>query len=130
MCIINKFFLILSLFFLILFVFYQGNKIQEDFYLWNIPTRFPRSIYDIRGYPNDYVFIHRGKVFNSNYIDFMRYPELYNYIPYYNNGMIYTTTGLYNYDQFARHYDIPILYQIPYNNIDWLGLVNNGMIKL
>jgi hypothetical protein len=110
-------------------------NLNEKFNVWNIPTRWPYPLYDIRGYPQilpdqSYYFLHRGKLYNSKYIDISLYPELYYYLPYYYNGMIYTASGSYNYDQFAKYYDMPILYQIPGSTIDWLGLVNNGIIKV
>lgn len=111
----------------------NAKNVKEMFYLWNIPTRWPRSTYDLRGYPydiNNYHFIHRGKIFNSNYLNLNKYPDLWYYLPYYNNGMIYTSTGSYEYDQFTNLYpNFPILYNVPYTIIDWVGLINNGIVK-
>lgn len=105
-----------------------GNN-KEHFYLWNLPTRWTRPIYDIRGYPPySWYFIHNGKLYDNRYIDLRKYPELYYYLPYYNNGMIYMANGKYTYNMFAKQFNLPILYQIPYDNIDWIGLVNNGII--
>jgi hypothetical protein len=109
-----------------------NEKNKEYFYVWNLPTRWNRPIYDIRGYPNtfkNYVFLHRGKVYSNDYIDMYRYPELYNYMPYYYNGMIYTANGNYKYDTYSKYFDFPIIYYTRSNYIDWMGLINNGIIS-
>ena len=119
--------------FFIIFILYlicTFNNDIEPFYLWNIPTRWNRPIYDIRDYKkNSWYFIHNGKLYDSKYIDINKYQELYNYLPYYNNGMIYMANGKYSYNTFAKHFNMPILYNTPYNSIDWIGLVNNGIIN-
>ena len=136
---INNIWLILILIILVLCIIKSENLLEEtkeDFYYWNIPTRWPKPIYDIRGdplfsyMPNNYYFLHRGRIYNSDYIDLVRYPDLYYYMPYYNNGMIYTANGSYKYDQFAQYYNLPILYPIQYNMIDWTGLINNGILRI
>jgi len=122
---------------IIIFFILKRNKVFEGFFLWNIPTRGLRPIYDIRGYPwstNDYYFLHNGAVFNKKYIDTSKFTNLglpfYDYYPYYFNGMIYNANGSYTYDQFMKSYgNIPILYPISYDAIDWRGLYNNGIIK-
>lgn len=136
MCIVNNIWISLIVCLFILCIINNLNKsIKEDFYYWNIPTRWPRPIYDIRGdpalsyMPASYYFLHNNKIYDNQYIDIARYPELYYYLPYYNNGMIYTANGAYSYDQFTQYNNIPIIYPIQYNNIDWVGLINNGIIR-
>lgn len=110
-----------------------NNTNTEHFYFWNIPTKINRSLYDIRGYPitnGIYYFIHRGKLYNNRYIDYNKYSNLYMYLPYYHNGMIYMANGRYTYDKFIEKYDMPILYPVSYDVIDWYGLINNGIIDL
>jgi len=129
------FYLIISLVLLVLF--YKKNTI-ENFFLWNIPTRVRQPIYDIRGYPwldNNFFYLHNGTIFNNNYIDTSKFNNLglsiYDYMPYYSNGMIYNTDGSYKYDEFMKLYgNIPILYPISGDFIDWRGLINNGIIKV
>jgi hypothetical protein len=130
----NKIFLIIFILFILCLICKSCDN-REHFYLWNIPTRWNKPIYDIRGYPwlseqrIPWVFIHNGRVYDSKYIDINKYPDLYYYLPYYNNGMIYMANGKYTYNTFSKYYNLPILYQIPYDNIDWIGLVNNGIIN-
>ena len=112
---------------ILLFIIYFIRK-KEDFYTWNIPTRWPKLPYDIRGYP--YYYIHRGQLYTNNYLNLELYPEVQYYIPYYNNGMIYTANGNYTADEFAHLYpNYPILYPTYEYPIDWLGLARNGLLK-
>ena len=97
----NKIIIIILCVLLFIFLFKKSTK--ENFLVWNIPTRGILPIYDVRGYPP---------------LD--RYPY-YPYYPIYNNGMLYFADGKYNYDIGSR---INPLYYT-----DYLGLVNNGIIK-
>jgi len=112
---------------------FVSSNINEHF-IWNIPTRWNNYIYDIRGYPrsypyDNYYFIHNGKLFNNNYINLNTNPNLWNWLPYYNNGMIYSATGSYKFDEFSKYYpNYPIIY--PTQVIDWQGLANNGLITI
>ena len=123
--------------FILLFVLFNKSSLIEGFFLWNIPTRGIRPIYDIRGYPwtgGNYYFLHNGNIFNNKYVDQSKFTNLglqfYDYYPLYLNGMIYNANGSYTYDQFMKLYgNIPILYPISYDAIDWRGLYNNGIIK-
>ena len=118
--------LLLAILFLILYLVKENENV-ECFYAWNIPTRWNTLPYDIRRHP--YYFIHNGNIYSDKYLNLRAYPELSYYLPYYNNGMIYTAEGKYKYDQFSRHYpNFPILY--PYSSIDWMGLVNNGLVTI
>lgn len=123
--------LLISIVFLILY--YLSSHTTENFYLWNIPTRWPRPLYDIRGYPetySNYYFLHRGYLWNNGYLNMNRYPYLYHYMPYWYNGMIYTADGSYTYDRFFRLYpNIPIMYYPGDAGIDWYGLANSGVIN-
>ena len=116
------------LFAILVFVVYcMKNDSVEDFYVWNIPTRWPKLPYDIRNYP--YYYLHRGKIFSSNYINLDLYPEVQYYLPYYNNGMIYTASGNYTYDSFSKMYpNYPIIYPTYEYPIDWIGMRRNGII--
>ena len=125
----KKVFIIISIIFVIYILSTFNNNI-EPFYLWNIPTRWNRPIYDIRGYPKySWYFIHNGILYDSRYIDIDKYKELYYHLPYYNNGMIYMANGKYSYNNFAKYFNMPIIYHTQYDAIDWVGLVNNGIIK-
>jgi len=119
---------------LILIIYYKFSNTTEKFHVWNIPTRWSRPIYDIRGYPNtynDYYFLHRGYVWNNNYLNLTRFPYLYDYLPYWSNGMIYTADGSYSYDKFINLYpQMPIIYYPDNNFIDWYGLANSGVISI
>lgn len=115
--------------FLIIYHFSQCTT-KENFAIWNIPTRWPQPLYDIRGYPsNNYYFIHKGNLWNSDYLNMNLYPDLYYYLPYWHNGMIYTAEGKYSYEKYANLYpNMPIFYG-PESYIDWYGLANSGAIR-
>jgi hypothetical protein len=121
--------LLVLLFLIILSIILYNYNCKENF-IWNIPTRFYPS-YDIRDYLNsEYYFLHNGRIYNNRYLNLDNYPNLFYYLPYYNNGMIYYANGSYTYNDYLKYYpDLPIFYQVPKSNIDWLGLRNNGILK-
>jgi len=127
---LKKVWFVLLCLIMISFICLCNSNNSEHFYLWNIPTRWNRPIYDIRGYPSySWYFIHNGRIYDNKYIDMDKYRELYYYLPYYNNGMIYMANGKYTYNAFAKKYNLPILYYPTYDTIDWIGLINNGIIN-
>jgi hypothetical protein len=118
------------LFALLLFIIYlfKKNTITEDFFLWNLATRWPKLPYDLRG--NPYYYLHNGNVFSSNYVNLISYPDVQYYLPYYHNGMIYSANGQYRPDTFAQLYPtVPIIYPTYDAPVDWLSLERNGLIS-
>lgn len=131
----EKYLLFFALLFLCMhFVFYSNKSVEPFHSPFNIPTRWPLPLYDLRGYPhnhNNYFFLHKGRLLNNKYLNLSSYSDLYYYLPYYNNGMIFTADGQYTYDQFASLYpNIPIIYYTPQYAIDWYGLINNGLLNI
>lgn len=121
----QSFYLFIIIFIIFIYICFYTSTF-EHYYNYNYPFNYPTRYYN---------YIYNNRMYNYNFINSPLYPltmpELFKYIPYYNNGMIYTSDGSYTIDQYSLLYpNYPIIYNIPSQGIDWLSLINNGIIKI